>query len=662
MTTTNGQLHITSEAFLEELGLPERHPYVDLTVPGDAPEAIQNNEDAGSRKWSFADYFIPRHSKVLGRDDDASPCSPTSPNLPSPPSTCVSGVQSCHNSTRDVTNTNVGGLCELSCETHKSSEATLSQLTAALVELFRQAWPCTRSMFHLFFRLFAPLVLMGSVMYLVCATNITRDKQSGQARSDAARNMHHKHKEMFIFASIAALSTSMVMMTDTMYVLEYEREPLVVLFVFTCSLIAKCSPSRKLSAILLLPFAAASIVLVEVCDLDLPTTQPGFYFDETNPVAAAIAKEWPADVRTYDDGRGTPWMVTGDARTGVPFLLNNIPQQTFVRRWVPSGVSGEKEALILDIAFPKDGVHRRNKPIYLILHGLNGGSDEEYVKDFVMRATADDCTAAVLVTRGLMDSPILGDNLPHFARLSDVDAAAFALKEAASADQLVAGVGYSMGAITLANYVATSGAECHLDVAVSISGALDTRQQLNFHRSAYFWQPMLAKTFRDTLIGKFVDKMQTRLTPKQIRAVSRAESIISLDKSMFVKYNNFTDIRHYYTEMGAMGDFVSFEASEVGRIADVSIPLCVVQALDDPIAYWGTLGDPAKVSTTGKGNVMLLLTRRGGHVGWPLGLNPAEEGWRWMNNIALSFVESATIVSNRSTGALQKKTSKPIIS
>jgi predicted alpha/beta-fold hydrolase len=153
-----------------------------------------------------------------------------------------------------------------------------------------------------------------------------------------------------------------------------------------------------------------------------------------------------------------------------------------IYRWIP--LPDEKEALVLDIAFPRNNVIESNKRVYLILHGINGDSREGYVADFVDRQVRQGNVCAVLVTRGLGDSPILGDNILHFARTKDVEAAARALKSAireVSNDNeapLLSGVGYSMGAITLGNYVATSGAECELDAAVAISGALDTREQV----------------------------------------------------------------------------------------------------------------------------------------------------------------------------------------
>ena len=91
-------------------------------------------------------------------------------------------------------------------------------------------------------------------------------------------------------------------------------------------------------------------------------------------------------------------------------------------------------------------------------------------------------------------------------------------------------------------------------------------------------------------------------------------------------YNNFDNLIHYYSEMSAMGDrknpeFNLFGNSSDkptfwGRIADVNIPLAVLQALDDPLVGWRTIGtnDPQGLADSGAGNILLLLTKAGGHV------------------------------------------------
>jgi predicted alpha/beta-fold hydrolase len=130
----------------------------------------------------------------------------------------------------------------------------------------------------------------------------------------------------------------------------------------------------------------------------------------------------------------------------------------------------------------------------------------------------------------------------------------------------------------------------------------------------------------------------------------RATHISSIDKSTVVQYNGFRDLIDYYAQMSALGD-VSAEEFDTNilpnrRIHQLAVPLLVVHALDDPLITWRTVAanrgarHPANLTTTGKGNLMLLLTKAGGHVGWPIGWFPSRYSWYWMNNVASSFAQS----------------------
>lgn len=126
------------------------------------------------------------------------------------------------------------------------------------------------------------------------------------------------------------------------------------------------------------------------------------------------------------------------------------------------------------------------------------------------------------------------------------------------------------------------------------------------------------------------------------------ECLKALDVEAIVTYNSFDSLVHYYSEMSAMGDrhpeFQLFGDNDVdskwGRIADVSIPFAVLQALDDPLVGWRTIGtnNPQALVDSGNGNVILALTKAGGHVGWPLEVNPSKNQWKWMNDAARDFV------------------------
>lgn len=99
-------------------------------------------------------------------------------------------------------------------------------------------------------------------------------------------------------------------------------------------------------------------------------------------------------------------MRTGDTATFLPFFMNPYPAITYTRRWLevhPAGRYGStnhhagetgdlgfrgkdarggdalprhvNEAVALDYVLPPSGLDP-DKPFYLLLHGLSGGSDE----------------------------------------------------------------------------------------------------------------------------------------------------------------------------------------------------------------------------------------------------------------------------------------------
>jgi predicted alpha/beta-fold hydrolase len=122
--------------------------------------------------------------------------------------------------------------------------------------------------------------------------------------------------------------------------------------------------------------------------------------------------------------------------------------------------------------------------------------------------------------------------------------------------------GYSMGAIILGNMVARSGPECALDAAVAISGGLDMRNQIDFHRAQRLWQPILTSELRDTFVlGKWGERVRHRLSKDEMKAMMRATHITEIDKTAVVAYNGFRDVVHYYSEMSLLGD-VPFPSDE----------------------------------------------------------------------------------------------------
>jgi len=567
-----------------------------------------------------------------------------------------------------------------------------------ITTVWYQVAPALLAMTELWLRLFAFAIAPLALAYL-----ISNEWQLGtRTHTNPNRNANlvsrRRGEIRTSFIVLVGMAACTVLLTDTMYVQAHGRHyggaSYILMTIVTFRAVSNFKFYRRPVTILTYAILLLSIYLLYNTNtdattdgyaahsyhdhdpgIDLPTIEPGLYYDTSNPLMHNIANHWPKHSRTYDVAHGaTPYLITGDGLTGIPFLVNSVPKQTYHRVWVEN--TYDREAVALDIAFgARDGVHDGTKPVYLVLHGLNGGSDEEYVREFVVRKTAEGHTCIVMIARGLMDTPVRGWNVFHGARTLDIETSSKAIRKAIHKDSLLVGVGFSMGAIILSNYVARSGTDCHLDAAVAVSGGLDMREQLNFQRGKRLWQPMLAQGLRDDfIVSKFDVRFRQRLTIEQHLQLMRASSVQAVDIHAIVTYNGFNNLTHYYTEMSAMGDTTAFQrkrnrntkytaysnndddddnSPSIGRIGQVSIPFCVIHALDDPLITWRTMGhDPDALVRSGSGTIMMLLTKSGGHVGWPLGLNPRLEGWRWMHDAVGGFVTSVDSVKRGKVGGM----------
>jgi len=559
-----------------------------------------------------------------------------------------------------------------------SSSLGLENALATIITLYAQVAPALLAVSELWLRLFA-VVLAPLAAACLIADEVMHWFGNGTKTAASPRFDIWRHR-MATASTILGMASSAVLLTDSLYVHEYGRSLGLVFFVVLTVLSTRTYFRRKMGWMVALLLIAIKCI-VALClltshggpslmdnpglDLPPPTVKEGLYYNANNPLIASIARNWPETYRVYTAETGaTAYLPTGDAKTGIPFLINSSPDINYRRVWAHN--ADDEEYVALDLAFPKDRVHYTDKPIYFILHGLNGGSSEEYVREMVWRRTQENSTCVVMIARGLMDTPVMQWDVFHGARISDVQSASGYIRKVLAKDQLLAGVGYSMGAIILSNYVARSGKDCHLDAAMAISGGLDMREQINFYRSQRLWQPMLAQTLRDTfIVGKFDARYRHRLSEEHYLELMRSSSIADIDTHAVVTYNGFDDLMHYYSEMSAFGDHKicvdrgirngkekengTCPASDdsdakvrIGRLSNIAIPLAVVHALDDPLITWRTVSavDPSLMVNAGQGNLILLLTKSGGHVGWPLGKNPASRGWEWMNNCARDFVNS----------------------
>ena len=131
-------------------------------------------------------------------------------------------------------------------------------------------------------------------------------------------------------------------------------------------------------------------------------------------------------------------------------------------------------------------------------------------------------------------------------------------------------------------------------------------------------------------------------------------------------HNGYKDHEEFYSDMSAVMAF-NEKDSQGGYFA---IPHLVLQAFDDPISTWRTnaADDPSSllyptnlVTQEETSNLVVMLTKQGGHLGWATGWAP--HSWDYMNNVvAAGFIASyiASIKHSRSGDELFVDSPNPV--
>ncbi|CAJ1428256.1 unnamed protein product [Effrenium voratum] len=92
-------------------------------------------------------------------------------------------------------------------------------------------------------------------------------------------------------------------------------------------------------------------------------------------------------------------------------------------------------------------------------------------------------------------------------------------------------------------------------------------------------------------------------------------------------FNGYDGVLDYYRDLSLAAD---------DKWRKVSIPLLAVAARDDPITHCDALR--AQEFSSKNPQLLFLITDRGGHVGWPWGMQPWKRGWDFINEAIQVFI------------------------
>ncbi|HEY1607830.1 MAG TPA: hydrolase [Paraburkholderia sp.] len=304
------------------------------------------------------------------------------------------------------------------------------------------------------------------------------------------------------------------------------------------------------------------------------------------------------------DYRAPLWLVGPHAQTIVPALFSRLPQVDFRReRWdTPDG-----DFIELDWA---DGYAvADDAPLFVLFHGLEGGSGSHYARALTAAARARGWHAVIPHFRSC-SGPL--NLLPRFYHLADANEADWVLRRLAAQHRgPIVAAGVSLGGNVLLHWLAQRREDASIvAAAAAISAPLDVHAggQLLSHGFGMVYTRNFLKSLKAKAMRK-LDQYPGLFDASQMLA---SRTMFEFDDVVTAPLHGFRDAHDYWTR-----------ATVRPMLREITVPTLVLNAQNDPFLPGSVLPRRADVSAA----VELEQPVHGGHVGFMTGPFPGRTLW-----------------------------------
>ncbi|KAI5886093.1 AB-hydrolase YheT [Schizophyllum commune H4-8] len=276
-------------------------------------------------------------------------------------------------------------------------------------------------------------------------------------------------------------------------------------------------------------------------------------------------------------------------------------------------------------------------PIIVIKHGITGGSHEPYVRCILDVATAPvsqgglGYRAVVCNFRGCAGIPITSPRLYSSGATDDLRQELAYIRSLYPNAPLI-GLGFSLGANVLTRYLAEEGEESRLVAGCAVACPWNLLDDCNGLLNTFLGTQIYSKGMARSL-RKIVKRNRTAFA-------SGAEQAAAVEAALKLKSPTLKVFDDHFTRLFGGGapmfpfdsaqDYYTGTSSHTA-VRDIRVPFLALNAADDPIVN-------KLPALDGSDNVVLAVTRLGGHLAWfEAGKRPGEPR-RWMRQPVLEWL------------------------
>jgi uncharacterized protein len=265
----------------------------------------------------------------------------------------------------------------------------------------------------------------------------------------------------------------------------------------------------------------------------------------------------------------------------------------------------------------------RRAPTIIIIHGLEGSSDSHYVRGTAAKALAAGFNAVGFNMRNCGGTEHLTPTLYHSGLTGDIHRVLVGLSEQDELSEIHL-AGFSMSG----NMVLKLAGEYGADAPAALKGVAAVSPSIELQACASQIERRANWLYRQA----FMRSLRRRVRRKQAlypdlydtRGLWRVRTVRQFDERFTAPAGGYASAADYYER-----------ASSLPVIAQIRVPTLLLHAEDDPIIPAAPFHAP---SIAANPDVLLVLTRRGGHVGFVADpASVADEDTRWAENRVVEF-------------------------
>lgn len=261
-----------------------------------------------------------------------------------------------------------------------------------------------------------------------------------------------------------------------------------------------------------------------------------------------------------------------------------------------------------------------NKPIVLIMHGLEGSLDSHYVKPLIQKLDDSGYGVIFMHFRGCSNEINRTDRSYHSGDTADLEAVIGAIKNQFQQD-IFAVIGFSLGGNVLLKWLGENGRNAKTQTAIAVS------VPFQLSHAGDRLEKSFSRVYQKHLISrcqkKYHAKFSGRQSPLDID-VDQLNTFYTFDDQVTAPLHGFSGADEYYDK-----------CSSRQFLSSIQKPTLVIHAKDDPFMWEHTVPNEDELSEY----VQLELSQNGGHVGFVNGKSPFHAKYwvdqriiKWLNN------------------------------